>query len=98
MSAAQAARPHSRRAVRAALTPQIETTKTVGIIALPGAMTGLILAGVEPAAAVRVQLVVMYLILASVTTTTTVVSLALVRRMFTSDDRLRALPPPAAER
>jgi len=33
---------------RSALIPQIERTKVVGLIALPGAMTGLLLAEVEP--------------------------------------------------
>jgi putative ABC transport system permease protein len=53
------------RAARAALIPQIERTKVVGLIALPGAMTGLLLAGVEPIDAVAVQLLVMYLVLGS---------------------------------
>src|SRR5687768_13938672 len=44
----EAARPYLRAALRTALTAQIESTKVVGLIALPGAMTGLILAGVEP--------------------------------------------------
>ena len=58
-----AARPYVRAALRTALMPQIETTKAVGIVFLPGAMTGLILAGVEPIDAVLVQAVVMYLVL-----------------------------------
>ena len=45
-----------------ALLPAIDSTKVVGPIALPGnAMTGLILAGVEPIVAVRYQIVVMYI-------------------------------------
>ena len=84
----QAARPYAVRALRSAMTPQIETTKAVGIVFLPGAMTGLILAGVDPLDAVRVQAVVMYLILGSVATTTAVVMLGLVRRLFTPDHRL----------
>lgn len=91
-----AARPHVRRALRTALTPQIETTKVVGLIALPGAMTGLILAGVEPVDAVQIQLAVMYLILGSVTTSVTVVGLGLTRRLFTPDQRLRRLAPASA--
>lgn len=83
-----AARPHIREALRTALTPQIEQTKAVGLIALPGAMTGLILAGVEPVDAVQVQLAIMYLILGSVATSVTVVGLGLARRLFTSDHRL----------
>ena len=87
--AAQAAKPYVRAALRTALIPQIETTKAVGLVVLPGAMTGLILAGVNPLDAVRVQAAVMYLVLGSVTTTTTVVALGVQRRLFTSDHRLR---------
>ncbi len=83
-----ASRPYVRQAMRTALLPQIESTKVVGLIALPGAMTGLILAGVEPRDAVLVQLAVMYLILGSVATSVTVIGLGLSRRLFTSDHRL----------
>lgn len=93
--AATAARPYVRSALRTALTPQIETTKATGIVFLPGAMTGLILAGVEPLDAVLVQVVVMYLILGSVSVTTAVVALGLVRRLFTPDHRIVRLPRPA---
>ena len=93
LSGRQAAQPHLRAAVRTALIPQIETTKSVGLVFLPGAMVGLILAGVEPAAAVRVQLAVMYLILGSVAVTTTVMAIGLSARLFTDDDRLVELPP-----
>lgn len=51
------------RAARSSLIPQVERTKVVGLIALPGAMTGLLLAGVDPIEAVAVQLLVMYLVL-----------------------------------
>ena len=84
----QAARPYVRSALRTALTNQIETTKAVGIVALPGAMTGLILAGVKPLDAVKVQAAIMYLILGSVATTVTVVAIGLTRRLFTADHRL----------
>lgn len=92
--AGDAARPFVRSAVRSALTPQIETTKAVGLIALPGAMTGLILAGVDPIDAVQVQAAVMYVILGSVATTTAVVGLGVSRRLFTPDDRLVRIARP----
>ena len=50
---------------RSTLIPQIERTKVVGLIALPGAMTGLLLAGVSPIEAALVQLLVMLLVLGS---------------------------------
>jgi putative ABC transport system permease protein len=87
-SSDEAFRPHLRAALRDALVPQIETTKAVGIVFLPGAMVGLILAGTDPVDAVRVQAAVMYLVLGSVAATTSVMSLGLTRRLFTRDHRL----------
>jgi putative ABC transport system permease protein len=58
-------------------------------------MVGLILAGVDPADAVRVQAAVMYLVLGSVATTTVVIAAGLSRRLFTADHRLVELPRPA---
>jgi putative ABC transport system permease protein len=84
-----AARPYLRSALQTALIPQIETTKSVGVVFLPGAMVGLILAGADPMQAVKVQVAVMYMILGSVATTTTVVALGLGRMAFTDDQRLR---------
>ena len=92
-----ASRPYVREALRTALIPQIESTKAVGLVFLPGAMTGLILAGVDPADAVMVQLAVMYLILGSVATTVTVVGIGVTRRLFTSDHRLVPRAEPAGE-
>lgn len=83
-----ASRPIVRGVLRTALSPQIENTKALGIVFLPGAMTGLILAGVDPVDAVLVQLALMYLILGGVATTTAVTALGAVRRLFTADHRL----------
>ncbi len=90
-SSREAARPYLRSAMRTALTPQIESTKAVGLVFLPGAMTGLILAGVDPVQAVLVQAAIMYLILGAVATTAVVVALGVTRNLFTSDHRLRPL-------
>jgi len=75
-------------AAATALTAQIERTKVVGLIALPGAMTGLLLAGVDPVDAVMVQLVVMYLILGAVTLSVSVVTAAAVSASFADGLRL----------
>lgn len=91
----EAARPYLRSSIRTALIPRIETTKAVGIVFLPGAMTGLILAGVDPVEAVRVQAAVMYLVLGSTAITTAVVAFGMVRKLFTPDHRLVPLARPA---
>jgi len=80
-----------QQVARTALLPQIERTKVVGLIALPGAMTGLLLGGVDPADAVLVQLVIMYLVLGSVATSVAIVTTATARRTLTPDLRLRQM-------
>ena len=63
LSAREAFLPPYQSAMRTALVPAVDTTKVVGLISLPGAMTGLILAGVDPWDAIRYQIVVMYMLL-----------------------------------
>lgn len=87
-----ASAPAVRAALAAALTPQIESTKATGLVFLPGAMTGLILAGASPLAAVQLQAVVMFLVLGTVAVTTTVLAKGVSRLMFTPDHRLRPIP------
>lgn len=51
-----------RRAATAGLIPIINSMTATGVVFLPGMMTGQILAGADPAQAVRYQLLVMFLI------------------------------------
>ena len=59
---AQALRGVARRALRSALMPTINAMAAAGIVALPGMMTGQILAGVEPIEATKYQILIMFLI------------------------------------
>lgn len=52
-------------AMQAALIPQINTLLAVGLVALPGMMTGQILAGTDPLVAVRYQIMVMCMVFGS---------------------------------
>jgi len=85
----EAAKPYLREALRTALIPQVETTKAVGIVFLPGMMVGLLLAGVSPLGAVQAQVVIMYLVLGSVAVTTSVIALGMRRILFTHAHQLR---------
>ena len=87
----EASRPTQRNVLRLAIAPDIERIKALGVVVLPGAMTGLILAGVDPLDAVRVQLAIMYVILGSVAVTTSTITLLGTRRLFTHDHRLRPI-------
>ena len=50
-----------RLALEASLIPQINTLFAVGLVALPGMMTGQILSGIDPIIAVRYQIMVMWM-------------------------------------
>jgi putative ABC transport system permease protein len=88
---AQAFAPHLALALRSALAPQIDQTKIVGLIALPGAMTGLIIAGVDPLHAIRYQIIVMYMWLGSASIAGLVCARLMVRELFDEAHRLRPL-------
>lgn len=81
-----------RSALRTAISPQVEQTAALGIVFLPGAMTGLILAGVDPLDAVRTQLALMYVILAGVVIAAVTTGLGTLTRLTTPAQTLIALP------
>ncbi len=61
----QAMRPAMRGALKAGFMPIINSMSAVGLVSLPGMMTGQILAGAEPEIAVSYQLLIMFLIAAA---------------------------------
>jgi len=85
MNRSQVVRFMAPTPARNALVPQIERTKVVGLIALPGAMTGLLLAGVDPVDAVLIQILVMYLVLGA-TALCSIVTVAAVSHSAVTDD------------
>jgi putative ABC transport system permease protein len=58
----EASREVVQRASRMALTPLLNTMNVVGIVSIPGMMTGQILGGSDPSVAARYQIIVMFLI------------------------------------
>ena len=54
-----------RTAMEAAMIPQVNALLAVGLVSLPGMMTGQILSGVDPLIAVRYQIMVMCMIFGS---------------------------------
>ena len=64
-SGREAVQPLVRSALRAAMIPAVNGMMTVGLVQLPGMMTGQILAGSSPLVAIRYQIVVMFMIAAA---------------------------------
>jgi len=77
-----------QQAVKAAMIPTIDTMKTVGIVHLPGIMTGFIIAGGSPLTAVKYQLGVMYMLAGATGVTCLIVTLMAYRFCFTRDLQL----------
>jgi putative ABC transport system permease protein len=55
----EATRPHVRKACQAALAPTVATMATIGLVSLPGMMTGVILGGASPVIAIKYQIAIM---------------------------------------
>jgi putative ABC transport system permease protein len=89
----QAIAPILRTALQRALIPLIDATKTTGIIFLPGAMVGMIIAGADPLEAVRLQIIVLYMLLGSVSIAAILVGTLSYRSFFTPRHQLRTTPP-----
>lgn len=54
-----------RNSIRTGMIPTIDSTKTLGIVSLPGMMTGLILAGTPPVEAIKYQIMVTFMLLST---------------------------------
>ena len=78
-----------REAVRTGMVPAVNSMMGVGLVSIPGMMTGQIIAGADPAMASRYQIVVM-LMLTAATAVACFTAVSVVRRMcFGEDYRLR---------
>jgi len=88
-SPGQAAREAERQAVRAALIPVLNSMMVVGLVQLPGVMTGQILSGVDPLTAVRYQALVMFMLLSGNALSTALAVRAARGRYFTGAWQLR---------
>ena len=80
----EAARCPIQEAVRTGLIPILNSMMVVGIVSLPGMMTGQILAGASPLEAVKYQIVIMFLIASGTALGTVSVVLLSYRRLFNS--------------
>jgi putative ABC transport system permease protein len=85
----EAVRSNIRKAMKTGMTPILNSLSVVGLVSLPGMMTGQILGGAEPDMAVRYQILVMYMIAAAVATGCLILVTLSYRRLFTENLVLR---------
>ncbi|RKX33991.1 MAG: ABC transporter permease [Verrucomicrobia bacterium] len=85
----EATRPYLRDAVKAAVNPSIATMATMGIVSLPGMMTGQILGGAMPITAIKYQIGIMICIFTAMTVAAFVNILLSLPVAFDDHQRLR---------
>ena len=54
-----------REVIRTGMSPTIDSAKTVGLVNLPGMMSGLVFAGVDPVRAIKYQIMVTFMLLSA---------------------------------
>jgi len=77
----EALAPNVRRSMSTSLVPLIDSTKNVGVIALPGGFVGMVLAGASPQEAAQVQAIILFMLLGAVAIAA-MLTVALVARAF----------------
>ncbi|MCA9138969.1 MAG: iron export ABC transporter permease subunit FetB [Planctomycetales bacterium] len=85
----EAAAEPMREAVRTGMIPIVNSMMVVGLVSLPGMMTGQVISGMDPAQAVRYQIVIMFLIAGSSALGTVSVVVLSVGRLFDVNHRFR---------
>ena len=87
-TASQASKLIVRESIKSAMAPTVDRTKTVGIVSLPGMMSGLMFAGIDPFEAIRYQIVVMFMLIATTGFSTMIASYLSYRSYFNEQTQL----------
>ncbi len=90
--------PYVQSSFQASLIPAIDSLRSLGIVWIPGLMTGMVLAGTPPVRAAVYQFVTIAMIFASSGLTCLVATARVRRRVFTAAEQLALLPDAAARR
>eukprot|EP00871_Galdieria_phlegrea_P000318 jgi/Galph1/1287/GphlegSOOS_G5981.1 len=85
----QAVAPALRAALRSSMIPSINGMMTVGLVSLPGMMTGQMLGGADPSVAARYQLMIVFVLAGATSSVAVSLSMLLYRSFFTPSWQLR---------
>ena len=75
--------------IKLSIMPSIDSAKTLGIVSLPGMMTGLILAGSSPLMAIKFQIMVTFMILSSTSIATLIATYISYKSFFNERSQLK---------
>lgn len=76
------------QAIKASMIPTIESQKTIGLVQLPGMMSGQIIAGASPIQAVQFQLLIVFLLLTTASVTSIMLGLLSYPTLFNNRKQL----------
>lgn len=80
-----------RDSIRAAMIPTVDAAKTVGIVSLPGMMSGMIFAGIDPVKAIKYQIMVTFMLLGTAGVSTIIAGYLAYRRFYNERAQLRVM-------
>ncbi|WP_338471735.1 iron export ABC transporter permease subunit FetB [Niallia sp. XMNu-256] len=84
----QAIHPILKQSIKSSLIPTIDSQKTIGLVQLPGMMSGQIIAGADPLQAVRFQLLIVFLIMSAASITAIILGFLIYPSLFNKDQQL----------
>ncbi len=84
----QACKAILRAALIFSLQPTIDSAKTLGIVSLPGMMTGLILAGMSPMEAIKYQIIVIFMSFSTISIAIAIAGYLSCRQFFNTKEQL----------
>jgi putative ABC transport system permease protein len=78
-----------RDSIRAAMIPTVDGAKTVGLVSLPGMMSGLIFAGIDPVKAIKYQIMVTFMLIGTASLSTIIAAYLAYRRLYNQRAQLK---------
>lgn len=75
--------------IRTAMIPTVDAAKTVGLVSLPGMMSGLIFAGIDPLKAIKYQIMVTFMLIGTASLSTIIAVWLSYRRFYNARAQLK---------
>lgn len=80
-----------RRSIKTGMVPTIDSAKALGIVSLPGMMTGLILAGTPPVEAIKYQIMVTFMLFSTTAISSMIACYLAYRGFYNKRKQLRVV-------
>ncbi|NEP53639.1 MAG: ABC transporter permease, partial [Moorea sp. SIO3C2] len=84
----QAVAGYRKDAIRAGLIPTLNSMMVVGLVTLPGIITGQLLSGIEPLDAASYQILIMFMLAFTNLIATLLITYGLTRQFFNQSEQL----------